>query len=202
MRRAGCFALSLVGFLLVGCASTRTEISGAVPTAPLRQQPGESLSALAPWGTDWRPDQKDVPRREEAARQGLEGFFASAGCFTTVETRRLPPGAASAVPTDQELLSAASTASAKPDRVLVVTVRELCPVVKVFSSTALVEGGTEVVLEVRALDVRSGALLASFHTHWQNGGAMVIKGVSSLPQDMSAALREALQPRPMPHQGG
>ena len=161
------------------------------------QQPGESLSALVLWGTNWRANQKEVPLREEAARQGLEGFFATSGCYATVETRRLPNEASAVTSTDQELLSVASAANPRPSRLLVVTVRELGPVVRVFSSAALVEGGTEVVLELRVLDVGSGASLASFQTHWQNGGAMVIKGVSSLPQDMRAALREALQPRPL-----
>jgi hypothetical protein len=89
--------------LLFGCASTKTELSGAVASAPVCQQPGDSLSALVFWA-----------------------------------------------------------------------------------------------LELRVLDAGSGASLASFRTHWQNGGAMVIKGVSSLPQDMRAALYEALQPRPLP----
>jgi len=171
-------------------------MSGAVPAGPVCQQPGESLSALALLSTNWRPDQKEVALREEAARQGLDGFFASADCFASVETRRLPGAASAVAPTDEELLSIAAMARAKPDRVLLVTVRELGPVVKVFGSAALLEGGTEVVLDLRALDMRSGAPLASFQTHWQNGGAMVIKGVASLPQDMSAALREALRPRP------
>lgn len=192
MRRFSCFALSVDVLLLFGCASTNTELSGAVPAAPLCQQPGESLSALVLWGTNWRPNQKDVTLREEAARQGLENFLASASCFATFETRRLPNAVSAVASTDEELLSSVSTAQAKPDRVLAVTVRELGPVVKVFSSAALVEGGTEVVLELRALDVHSGASLASFQAHWQNGGAMVVKGVNSLPQDMSAALREAL----------
>jgi hypothetical protein len=190
-------ALSLVGALLFGCASTKTELSGTVPSRPVCQQAGESLSALVLWGTNWRPNQKELALREEAARQGLEEFFATSGCFATVETRRLPSQASAAL-SDRELLSAASAASPKPARLLAVTVRELGPVVKVFSSAALVEGGTEVVLELRVLDVGSGASLASFQTHWQNGGAMVIKGVSSLPQDMRAALHEALQPRPLP----
>jgi hypothetical protein len=78
--------------------------------------------------------------------------------------------------------------------VLVVVVRELGPVVQLLGSPALVEGGTDVVLELKAFDVRTGASLANFGIHWQNGGAFVIKGVQTLPQDMGSALQAALSP--------
>jgi hypothetical protein len=191
-------AIRCTAGLLLGCASTKTELSGTVPDEPGCQRPGESLSALVLWGTNWRANQKEVALREEAARQGLESFFTTSDCFATVETRRLPSEASALTPTDQALLSVASAANPRPARLVLVTVRGLGPVVKVFGATALVEGGTEVVLELRVLDAGSGASLASFRTHWQNGGAMVIKGVSSLPQDMHAALYVALQPRPLP----
>jgi len=63
-----------------------------------------------------------------------------------------------------------------------------------FAGRALVEGGTEVVLELKVLDVHTGEPMANLHTHWQNGGAFVIKGVKTLEQDMSAALQAALAP--------
>jgi hypothetical protein len=180
--------------LLAGCASTKVEISGITPAAPLCQARSEDLAALVLWGPIWRPDQKDVPLREEAARRGLDEFFASSGCYARVEMRRLSGGGSAVVPTDQELLSLASAARPSPDRVIVVTVRELGPVVKLLSSAALVEGGTEVILGLHAVNARTGVSLASFQAHWQNGGPMVIKGVSSLPRDMSAALRAAMSP--------
>jgi hypothetical protein len=67
-------------------------------------------------------------------------------------------------------------------------------VVKLLNSAAIVEGGTEVVFELTVINGHTGASLANLQTHWQNGGAMVIKGIASLPQDMSAALRAALLP--------
>ena len=198
MRRSVLPPCLLICALLPGCASTKVETSGTTPDTPLCQARGESLSALVLWRTDWRPDQKEVPLREAAARDGIEDFFASSACFTTYEVRRLSPGASGAVPSASELLALAATASPSADRVIVVTVRELGPVVKLFNSAALVEGGTEVVLGLDAIEARTGASLASFQTHWQNGGPMVIKGVASLPQDMSAALRAALSPVPGP----
>jgi len=194
-----CVALStLVG----GCVSTKVETSGVASSTTLCQSPGQGLSAIVLWGPIWRPNQKDVPLREEAARQGLEAFLASSGCFAKFHVKRLPGGGSAVVPADQELLSLASTMNPRPDRVVVITVRELGPIVKLFNSLALVEGGTEVVLGLIVIDANTGASLAHIQTHWQNGGALVIKGVSSLPQDMNAALRAALLSSDQHHEGG
>jgi hypothetical protein len=179
---------------LFGCASTKVDISGAAPKKPVCQTVGEQLSVLVLWGPIWRPNQKEVPLREEAALRGLEKFFSNTGCFTKVDIRRLSGGRSAIVPSDHELLSLASAATPTPDRLLVVAVRELGPIVRLFGSPALVEGGTDVVLELKVFDVRTGESLADFRTHWQNGGAFVIKGVETLPQDMTSALEAALAP--------
>lgn len=184
-------SLGLLG-LLLGCATTKVDTSGTAPKVSLCQSATESLSALVLWGPIWRPNQKDVPLREEAAQHGIEHYFASSKCFARVEIRRLPGGGSALVPPTSELLSLASAENPRPDRVLVVTVREFGPIIKLLSSAALVDGGTEVVLELTVLNVQTGSSLASFRTHWQNGGALVIKGVQTLPQDMSAALSAAL----------
>jgi hypothetical protein len=82
--------------------------------------------------------------------------------------------------------------------VLFITVRELGPIVKIFSSPALLEGGTDVVLEIRAVSPSTGQTSANFIAHWQNGGPWVIKGVATLEQDIASALQEALKPSKVP----
>jgi len=84
-----------------------------------------------------------------------------------------------------------------PDRVLLIVIRELGPKL-IIGIPMLVEGGTEAVLEVRVHDVRTSEVMAAIRTHWQNGGTFVIKGVKTLDQDMSAALRAALMPPTAP----
>jgi hypothetical protein len=192
MNRAGQIASVALCVALIGCASTRIDISGATSKTSLCQASAEHLSALVLWGSMWRSDQKDVPRREQAAQRGLAAFFTAFDCFSEVTIRRLPGNPIAAVPTDQELLSLAATADPKPDRVLLIVLRELGPIVQLLGSPALVEGGTDVVLDLKVLNVRTHESLASFRIHWQNGGAFVIKGVDTLPQDMSAALAAAL----------
>lgn len=177
------FAIYLA-VLLTGCASTTVTLSPS-PQAPVCDR---TAAAQILWAPRWRPDQKDVARREEAARAGLQEFLANSGCFARSELQRVPDLGATSV--------AARTASAAPQfsRVVVIAVQELGPLVELFSSAALVEGGTEVVLHVAAYSAPEFTPPREFTIHWRNGGPGVVKGVASLPDDMQAALRAGLQP--------
>lgn len=62
----------------------------------------------------------------------------------------------------------------------------------VFGLPVIHEGGTEVVIDIRALNVQTEESLDSVQTSWRNGGAFVIKGVKTLDQDLSSALRATL----------
>ena len=59
---------------------------------------------------------------------------------------------------------------------------------------ALIEGGTEVLVEVRVLNTATSESMADTRTLWRNGGTFVVKGVKTLDQDMSAALGAPLMP--------
>lgn len=176
---------SLVAAALLGaCAGTATT---QVTLTPLDQapvcQPQAALKASVFWRTQWRADQKDVPEREAAAAQGINRFFADGGCFASAVVARADAGVtAFAVPPGSDLL-------------IVLTVRELGPTVKLLSSAALVEGGTEVVVDVAV--VRPGRREADreFSIRWQDGGPGVVKGVQTLPSDMAAALKAGLLTR-------
>ena len=83
-------------------------------------------------------------------------------------------------------------AEAVQEKVVVVAVRELGPTVRI-GSPALVEGGTEVVLDLTAYE-SAKSMPRAFSVYWRNGGPGVVKGVATLPQDMQAALVAGLQP--------
>src|SRR4051812_17808665 len=174
---------------VAGCASTRGDISGAGAGRPPCEGPGEPLSApvlwgppwrggrkkntrgarggplsaLVLWAPQWRANQKDPAKREAAAQRGIEAFFGGSGCFARSEIRR----------------GTALSSQPAVDRVIVVTVRELGPVLRIGLPTPL-EGGTEVSLDVKVLDPRKNEPLADLRTHWQNGGAFVIRGTWTL----------------------
>jgi hypothetical protein len=176
---------------LAGCASTSVEFSGNRPASAVCQGPSGSGHTVVLWGPQWRPDQKDVPQREAAAEQGLKDYVANSPCFRNAEIRRVAlPTPASA----EQLKQLADAAAPQAERVLVIAVRELGPIVKLLSSAALVEGGTEVVLHVSSFSATGSQAAVQFTVHWKHGGAGVIKGVGTLPQDMRSALAAAFEP--------
>lgn len=169
---------------LIGCATT------TVGVAPSPQTPvcDSGASALVLWVPQWRPDQKDVPEREAAAETGLKEFLQSSGCFARFELRRLPSMTTAAVAAE------VAPANGQFDKVIAITLRELGPVIKLLSSPALIDGWTEVILQVATYMSPGEVQTRVFTVRWQNGGPGVIKGVATLPQDMQAALVMGLQP--------
>jgi hypothetical protein len=182
------FGQCLVGVffsaLLGGCASTTTTL---IPS-PQATVCDSTAAALILWAPQWRPDQKDTAQREEAAATGLTSFLAGSGCFAHSELRRVPDISRTFVDAQ------AAAAVGQFTQVVVVGVRELGPVVKLLSSAALVEGGTEVVLQVTSRSLPGSNQSREFTVHWRNGGPGVVKGVASLPADMQAALAAGLKP--------
>jgi hypothetical protein len=149
---------------LAGCASTTVNKTG--PGAQERWC-DTSLRAIVQWDTEWRPDQKDVAAREAAAGRAIERFFAGSRCFARTVVRR------------------EGRVDPNYPRVVFITVRELGPVVRI--GPALFEGGTEVILDIRIPNTT-----ADFRIHWKDGGHLVLKGVGTLEEDMTAALEAAL----------
>ena len=117
----------------------------------------------------------------------MDAFFRDSGCFASADLRRVAGFSGPAIQAER------TGAGSRYDTVLVVAVRELGPVVKLLSSAALVEGGTEVVLDFTEYRLPGVSPARAFSVHWQNGGPGVVKGVATLPQDMQAALAAGLQ---------
>lgn len=179
---------------LAGCVSTKFETTGSAPKHALCESKGEHVSALVLWGTHWRADQKDIPLREASAQQGIEEFFAKSGCYSQVQVLRTVEGRPAIELSENEVQQLALASSIKPSKLLSIVVREFGPVVKLLSSAALVEGGTEVTFHIQAKNLKQQETLADFTAHWTNGGPGVIKGVSTLAEDMRTALQTALKP--------
>lgn len=177
--------------LLGGCASTQINTTGASLQQPLCAVDGSKLRTAVYWLPIWRADQKEPPLREAAALRGMQSFFNQASCLGPVTIDRLLASANGLLPTDDELLQRAVTEQSSADLVVMVAVHELGPKLWI-GLPMIVEGGTEAVLDVRVLDTKNKTPLANVHTHWQNGGKFVIKGVKTLDSDMAEALRAVL----------
>ena len=167
-----------------GCVSTTTIKVSPSPQIPVCEA---STTALVLWRTHWRADQKDVIARETAAAAGIGQFLESSGCFKSASLERLPQ-------LSEELAKHTAAAAAnRSDKVVLISVRELGPTVKIGTSLALIDGGTEAVLDVYEF-ISGKTTPRIFTVQWSSGGPGVLKGVASLPQDMQAALAAALQP--------
>ena len=175
-------AMVITGALLSACAATTT-VTVTPPNQVPICHPHSGLKVAVLWRTDWRPNQKDIPEREAAATLGIANYFSDPGCFISTTVTRMDTARTEvAVPHGADLL-------------LVLTVRELGPTVKLLSSAALVEGGTEVVVDVAQYLPGKIEPDRQFSIRWRNGGPGVVKGVESLPADMTAALKAGLQAR-------
>lgn len=184
MPRFQLLPLAAVLLAVVGCASTTTSQLSPSPQAPVC---AASATALIFWMPKWRGDQKDVLARETAAADGIRQFFERSGCFKSASLERLPQVS------EETARVTAADATRRNEKVILIAVRELGPTVKIGTSLALVEGGTEVVLEVSEF-MPGKAGPRTFTVEWRSGGPGVLKGVASLPQDMQAALVAGLQP--------
>lgn len=180
--------LSLV---LAGCATTRIETTGTPLPQPLCAASSGNDAVSVLWATRWRPDQKEPPLREAAALRGIEAFFASQHCFRQVRIRHIDLPLAGEYPSAAQLVSLAGSDAAPPDKVVLIVVRELGPKLWI-GLPKLIEGGTEVVLEVKVVNGVGAGSLADLRTHWQKGGPFYIKGVKTLDQDMQTTLQGVL----------
>lgn len=185
------FAIFCALIFLAGCATTKVEITGSRLKQSLCQINSPAISTEVYWGTQWRSDQKEPLLREAAALRGIQDFLSHTACLSVTGIHRLP--ANQALNSDDELLRLATTTSPKPERVLFIVVRELGPRL-VIGLPGIVEGGTEVIFDVRVMNSLTTESLANVQTSWRNGGTFVIKGVKTLDRDMSAALSATLLP--------
>ena len=182
-------AILSVFAILTGCASTKVEIRGLTLKEALCRTGAPPLSLQVYWTTQWRPDQKEPQLREAAALRGLQDFFAGSGCLSLAAIERLPSD--QTLPSNAELLQWVASRGGHPDFVIFVVTRELGPKL-VLGLPVIVEGGTEVVIDVRVLAPKTQQVVADSQTLWRNGGMFVVKGVNTLASDMGAALNATL----------
>jgi hypothetical protein len=192
MPSSTCRAAALAALvLLTGCATNTVELSDAAPATRFCERVVRPGATVVLWGPHWRPDQKDAPLREAAAAQGLSEYVANSACLRGSEIHRWtserPPSA-------EQMKQLALAAAPQAQIVIAIAVRELGPFVRLLSSAALVEGGTEVVLDVSYFNVTDSTASTQFTIRRRSGGPGVVKGVATLPQDMRAALAAALEP--------
>jgi hypothetical protein len=180
--------LLLVAVPLSGCAVTQSAIHSAGKAPPLCQVQTNQESALVLWGTAWRTDQKEMKLREEKASQAITQFFGSRPCYAKTTLLRKLAGHEPLTLSDIEIIDFASTLPDHYNKIILLRVEELGPLLIFYLSPILWEGGSEAVVRVRVLDVNSGSLESDVNMHRRNTGAFVLRGTKRLEEDLEAAL--------------
>lgn len=180
--------ITALNIFLSGCAATgsTTHTIGKYP--PLCSSQSSAPSTLILWGTAWRTNQKEVLLREEIASRAIKSFFQKSACFSNIEVLKSINGIPAIGLSDVEVLDFASSGDKRYDKVILLRVEELGPLLVFYLSPILWEGGTEAVLRVRILNVESSTLESDISTHWRKSGPFVLKGTGTLEDDLQSAL--------------
>lgn len=183
-----CLWIIVATLMAGGCATTRVVAHTVGARPPLCQAQGPSQTALILWGAAWRENQKEAALREEMASRAINHFFKTSPCYSKVDVLNVVDGHSAASLSDVEALKFAAAAGSHYDKVVIVRVEELGPLIIIYLSPILWEGGTEVMLRVRALNANTSALETDISIHWKDSGAFVLKGTKTLEQDLQSAL--------------
>jgi len=182
--------LILASFLLSGCAVTQTTIHATGVIPPLCQAHAKQESALVLWGTAWRTNQKEMQLREEKASKAISQFFGTRSCYATTIVLRTLAGRDTVTLSDIEAIELSSALPDRYDKIILLRIEELGPLLMIYLSPILWEGGSEAAVRVRILDVNSGSLDADVAMRRRNSGAFVLRGTKHLEEDLKAALTQ------------
>lgn len=176
---------------LAGCTSTTVRQSGNQLEEPFCDNGVSPVPVAIYWKTHWRSNQKEPALRANLAECGIRLFISETPGLAKATVQRLPFESVSNTPPDDELLRMAAKLPSKPQKLALIVVRELGPTLGI-GLPFLIRGGTEVVLDVRVLDIRTSEPPKQFQTQWKNGGIFVVKGIRTLSGDMKSALDASL----------
>lgn len=187
-----CVIVALI-FAGQGCSTVNLRQYNAGPKPEICTASQEPAGLFVLWGTAWRENQKEPQLRREIATRSIQAFFSSLPCRRRVFLLDSWNGQPAPLLSDTQALEAARAQPSPIGEVLIIRVEELGPFIKIYLSPILWEGGTEIILRIRMLKVSTGVMESDVTTHWIRGGPFVLRGVSSLDEDLAAALQSAFK---------
>jgi hypothetical protein len=144
------------------------------------------LKTVVYWGAAWRPDQKEIARREAIAAKGIEDFFRTNPCFSVQTISRTIDGRDVLLLGDREILATVPT---DIDRIHIIRFEELGPVLVFYLSPILWTSDLNIDVRVRTLNARTGTIESDVSAHWRKGGPFNLRGTAGLPDDLAGTLR-------------
>jgi len=194
MKRYGFIFYLLAGILLSGCAGTMMQTYRAGGQERICSEPGVSLGHIAVLPEmAWRDDQKEPEKRQQMALEEIERAFGEIPCGSIA-----PPGGIRGVAKwsdrpEAELLQAFSREGV--DTIILVRIEELTPRVHLTYSLPFLWGSaSEADFRIRALSVRSGAVLADMRVKRSTGGPFHLRPAEWARLELYAALKNILGP--------
>lgn len=179
---------------LAACTSVSTTHHRAGEMRGICQPQVVDAAALVMWGAAWREDQKSPGEREIMAERGMRAFFDKGACFQKVDIVSAVRGRSPLTLSDVDMLRWTRAQPGNYGTLIQVRLEELTPRLAIRPSLILWEGGTEVQLRVRVLDVATMRLIADRSLRWSRSGGYALRGTGSLDDDMRAALEEVMLP--------
>lgn len=192
MKRFGFIVYLLAGIMISGCAGTTMQTYRAGGQKTICGEPGASLGHIAVLPEmAWRDDQKEPEKRQQMALAEIEKAFLEIPCGSLT-----PPGGIRGVAEwsgkpESDLLQTFSREGV--DTIILVRIEELSPRVYLTYSLPFLWGSTsEADFRIRALSVKSGAVLADVRVKRSTGGPFHLRPAEWAGVELYAALKKIL----------
>ncbi len=182
--------LLLSSLFFSSCSAAESSIHAAGRAPPLCDRQAEKENAIVLWGTAWRSNQKEMQFREQKAAGAVERFFKEQSCYAKTGIVRNLSGRDPMLLSDIEAFNLVSALPEKYDKIIILRVEELGPLLVFYCSPILWEGGSEAVVRIRILDVKSASMASDVVIHRRDSGPFVLRGTERLEEDLTAALAE------------
>lgn len=150
-------------------------------------------SSLILWGTAWRSNQKEPEKRRSIARQAITDFFTTNFAIAPDSILEQIQNRDPLTLSDAEIVNFAQTSTRKWKEIVIIRVEELGPLILVYPSPILWEGGTETKMRIRVLNIAPPALKMDASVHRKDTGAFVLRGTGALDQDIALTLKEVFK---------
>jgi hypothetical protein len=170
-------------FVVCGCATVKMDMHSTGAGSPVLGSSSAADKVLVLWGTAWRSNQKEAGRREEIAAAGIAEFFNDKAVV-----RKTIGGKSATLLSDSQIFQSEELKTSHFERVIVLRIEELGPILTFHLSPILWNGSTDVSLHVRVLDRPSISLISEIGVHWEKGGAFEVRGASKLKEGLKSAL--------------
>jgi hypothetical protein len=189
MMRNGFMVLFFLGLLFFSsCSAVRINTHAVGSKPPLCRGDIPNQKTLVLWGAAWRSDQKEKDRREQVASEVIRRFFHNASCCFSATVEKSIAGREAITMSDSEILKSDMVISGGFQKVVVLRLEELGPLLMIYLSPILWEGLTNVSLRIRILDVATSSLESDITIDWKKGGAFNIRGSKYFDESLTAAL--------------